>query len=66
MDLPADLKNSWLHPVIGNASRESKYVDKLIEPRQQHEDDFSYIHKILRIQKLYNINIWLFTPLWWR
>ena len=50
---------AWLHPVIGNATRESKYVDKLIEPRQQHEDDFGYI---LRIQKLYNINIWLYTP----
>ena len=49
----------WLHPVIGNATRENKYVDKLIEPRQQHEDDFGYI---LRIQKLYNINSWLYTP----
>ena len=48
-----------LHPVIGNATRKSKYVDKLIEPRQQHEDDFGYI---LRIQKLYNISIWLYTP----
>ena len=50
---------AWLHSVIFNATRESKYVDKLIEPRQQHEDDFGYI---LRIQKLYNINIWLYTP----
>ena len=50
---------AWLHPVIGNATRESKYVDKLIEPRQQHEDDFGFI---LRIQKIYNINIWLYTP----
>ena len=50
---------AWLHPVIGNATRESKYVDKLIEPRQQHEDDFGYI---LKIQKLYNINIWFYTP----
>ena len=50
---------AWLHPVIGNATRESKYVDKLIEPRQQHEDDFGYI---LRIQKLYIINICLYTP----
>ena len=50
---------AWLHPVIGNATRESKYVDKVIEPRQQHEDDFGYI---LRIQKLYKINIWLYTP----
>ena len=33
-------------------------VDKLIEPRQQH-DDFAYI---IRIQKLYNINIWVYTP----
>ena len=50
---------AWLYPVIVNATRESKYVDKLIEPKQQHEDDFGYI---LRIQKLYNINIWLDTP----
>ena len=50
---------AWLHPVIGNATRESKYVDKLIEPRLQDEDDFGYI---LRIQNLYNINIWLYTP----
>ena len=50
---------AWLHPVIGNATRESKHLDKLIEPRQQHEDDFGYI---LRIHKLYNINIWLYTP----
>ena len=45
--------------VIGNETRESKYVDKLIEPRQQHEDDFGYI---LGIRKLYNINIWFYTP----
>ena len=50
---------AWLNSVIGNATRESKYVDKLIERRQQHEDDFGYI---LRIKKLYNINIWLYTP----
>ena len=50
---------AWLHSVTGNATRESKYVDKPIEPRQQHEDDFGYI---LRIQKLYNTNIWLYTP----
>ena len=42
-----------------HATRESKYQNKLIEPRQQHEDDFGYI---LRIQKLYNINIWVYTP----
>ena len=48
-----------LPSVIGKATRESKYVDKLIEPRQQHEAVFDYI---LRIQKLYNINIWLYAP----
>ena len=42
-----------------HATRESKYQNKLIEPRQQHEDDFGYI---LGIQKLYNINIWVYTP----
>ena len=40
---------AWLHPAPHHATRESKYVDKLIEPRQQHEDDFAYIK---RIQKL--------------
>ena len=50
---------AWLCPVIVNATRESIYVDKLIEPKQQNKDDFGYI---LRIQKLYNINIWLYTP----
>ena len=44
---------------MDNATRESKYQNKLIAPRQQHEDDFGYI---LRIQKLYNINIWIYTP----
>ena len=42
-----------------HATRESKYQNKLIEPRQQHEDGFGYK---LRIQKLYNINIWIYTP----
>ena len=44
---------------MDHATRESKYVNNLFEPRQQHEDDFSYI---IRIQKLYYINIWLYTP----
>ena len=42
-----------------HATRESKYQNKLIAPRQQHEDDFGYI---LRIQKLHNITIWVYTP----
>ena len=42
-----------------HATRESKYQNKLIAPKQQHEDDFGYI---LRIRKLYNINIWVYTP----
>ena len=50
---------AWLHPAPHHATRESKYVDKLIETRQQHEDDFVYI---IRKQKLYNINIWVYTP----
>ena len=50
---------AWLYPATHHTTRESKYVDNLIEPRQKHEDDFGYI---LRIQKLYNINIWLYTP----
>ena len=39
---------------MDHATRESKYVNNLIEPREQHEDDFPYI---LRVHKLYNINI---------
>ena len=50
---------AWLHPAPHHATRESKCVDKLNESRQQHEDDFAYI---IRIQKLYNINIWVYTP----
>ena len=50
---------AWLHPAPHHGTRESKFVDKLIEPRQQHEDDFAYI---IRIQKLYNIKIWVYTP----
>ena len=77
IDLPPDLKNSksilnirnskynclqlaitaWLYPAMHHVTRESKYQNELIEPRQ-HEDDFGYI---LRIQKLYNINIWVYT-----
>ena len=50
---------AWLHPAMDHATRECKYVNNLNEPRQQHEDDFAYI---IRIQKLYNINIWIYTP----
>ena len=42
-----------------HATRESKYVNNLTITRQQNEDDFAYI---IRIQKLYNINIWVYTP----
>ena len=41
-----------------HATRQSKHVNNLIEALQQDEDDFAYI----RIQKLYNINIWVHTP----
>ena len=57
---------AWLYPAVdprsgflNNATRESKYVNNLIEARQQHEDDFGYM---LRIQKLYNINFLIYTP----
>ena len=49
---------AWLHPVIVIATRESKYVDKLIEPRRQHQNDFAYI---IKIQKMFIINIWVYT-----
>ena len=44
---------------MDHATRESKYQNKLIAPTQQHEDYFGYI---LRIQKLHNIYIWIYTP----
>ena len=50
---------AWLYPAMHHATRESKYENNLIAQRQQHEDDFGYI---LRIQKLYNFNIWIYTP----
>ena len=57
---------AWLDPAMdprsgfGNhATPEGKYVNNLIEARQPDEDDFAYI---TRIQKLYNINIWVYTP----
>ena len=50
---------AWLHRAPHDATRESKYVNNLIEPRQKHEDDFAYIS---RIQKLYNFNVWVYTP----
>ena len=57
---------AWLYPAIdprngfyNHATYENNYVNDLIEPRQQNEDDFAYI---IRIQKLYNINIWVYTP----
>ena len=34
-------------------------IYNLIEPRQQHDDDFAYI---IKIQKLYNFNIRVYTP----
>ena len=42
-----------------HATHDSKYVNNLFEPRQQNEDDFAHI---IRIQKLYNNNIWVYTP----
>ena len=45
---------AWLYPAMHHATRESKYVNNLIEARQRNEDDFGYR---LRIQKLSNINI---------
>ena len=50
---------AWLHPATDPATRESKYVNNVIEERQRDEDDIAYI---IRIQKLYNINIWVYTP----
>ena len=51
--------SAWLHPARDHATRQSKYVNNLIEARQRDEDDFAYI---IRIQKLYKINIWVYTP----
>ena len=43
---------------MDHATHESKYETKLIVPRQQHED---YLGYIIRIQKLYIFNIWIYT-----
>ena len=40
---------AWLHPVKENATRESKYENKLIVPRQLHEDDLGYLIRIKKI-----------------
>ena len=49
---------AWLHPAMDHATHESKYVNNLFEARQRDEDDFAYI---IRIRKLYKINIWVYT-----
>ena len=38
---------------------ESKHLKNLIEARQRDEDDFAYI---ISKQKMYNMNIWVYTP----
>ena len=43
---------------MDNVTRESKHVNNLIEPRQQYEGDFA---NILRIQKMYNTIVWVYT-----
>ena len=48
---------AWLHPAMDQATRQQQ--KKIIAPRQQHENDFGYM---IRIQKLNNINIWIYTP----
>ena len=48
-----------LHLAMDHATRESKQINNLTEPRKQHEDDFAYI---IKIQKLYNIIIWVYRP----
>ena len=50
---------AWLHPAMNHATRESKFVNNLIEAQQRDEDDFAYIK---RIQKLHNVNIWVYRP----
>ena len=44
---------------MDHVTRESKYENKLIIPRQQLDDDFGYI---LRIKKLYKIINWIYAP----
>ena len=51
--------SAWLNLAMDQATRVSKYVNILIEARQQNEDEFAYI---IRKQKLYNINILIYTP----
>ena len=42
---------------MDNVTRESKHVNNLIEPRQQYEG----FANILRIQKMYNFIVWVYT-----
>ena len=51
--------SAWLHPATVHATREINFQNKLIAPRQQHENTFGYI---IRIQKFFSINIWIYTP----
>ena len=44
---------------MDHATRKSKKVNNLTEARQQNADNFAYI---IRIQKLNNIDIWVYTP----
>ena len=44
--------------IVYSLFSDSKYVNNLIVPQQQHEDNFAYI---IRKQKLYSVSIWLYT-----
>ena len=50
---------AWLRLAMDHATRKFKYLNNLTEARQRDKDGFAYI---IRIQKLYNINIWVYTP----
>ena len=50
---------AWLRLAMDHSTRKFKYVNNLTEARQRDEDDFAYI---IRIQELYNINIWVYSP----
>ena len=52
---------AWLHPAMDQETRENQYQNELFVPRQQHEDDLTYI---LRIQKIVQYQYLVIHTLW--
>ena len=48
-----------LFPVTDHATRESKYINNLVDDCEHNENNYDYL---TRIQNKYNINIWFYQP----